>query len=180
MSATFSEAQRDLYERVLDVEERCIALCDGSALRDNPQSIASLQAKAERWLTEHLLDCGILSGSLDNHVSRRSVTRFYPHNIGHWLGMDVHDTPSIRTNVPLVNDMVITIEPGLYIGAADDVPSRYHNIGIRIEDDIVVRRDKPALVLTSDVPKSISEIEALRAEALASTEHNDDDHNFLL
>merc|ERR1712146_707147 len=110
---------------------------------------------------------GILKGTLDDALSKRLFSKFYPHNIGHWLGIDVHDTPLISTSTQLEPNMVITIEPGLYINAADDVPSKYHDIGIRIEDDVVITNGAP-IVLTKDVPKSIEEIEALRNEALSA------------
>jgi Xaa-Pro aminopeptidase len=160
----FSDAQRDVYERVLDVNRRCIALCDSSA-GAAPLTIESLQTTAAQWLTEHLLDMGILKGTLSDNLARRTFQRFYPHNIGHWLGMDTHDTPQVPTSTPLQPSMCITIEPGLYIGAESDVPAKYHNIGIRVEDDIVLRRNAPPTVLTREIVKDVADIEALRAKA---------------
>jgi Xaa-Pro aminopeptidase len=96
-----------------------------------PLTIESLQTTASRWLTEHLLDMGILKGTLADNVARRAFQRFYPHNIGHWLGMDTHDTPQVPTTTPLQPSMCITIEPGLYIGAdrrrARQVPQHRHS-----------------------------------------------------
>jgi Xaa-Pro aminopeptidase len=169
----FSDGQRDVYERVLDVNRRCIALCDLSSTSSNstpPLSLELLQTTASRWLTEHLLDMGILKGTLADNMARRAFQRFYPHNIGHWLGMDTHDTPQVPTTTPLQPSMCITIEPGLYIGAEDDVPARYRNIGIRVEDDIVLRTGAPPTVLTSEIVKDVAGIEALRAKAAQQTQ----------
>jgi Xaa-Pro aminopeptidase len=161
VAARFTPGQREVYERVLDVNERCIALCDLSAHGQQPLTIASLQAQAARWLTEHLLDMGVLRRP--THV--RSFERFYPHNIGHWLGMDTHDTPLVPNTTPLAESMCITIEPGLYLGDEPDIPPQYRNIGVRIEDDIVLRNG-PATVLTNKLVKSVQGIEALRAKAM--------------
>ncbi|MBW4049666.1 MAG: M24 family metallopeptidase, partial [Proteobacteria bacterium] len=100
--------------------------------------------------------------------------RFYMHRTSHWMGMDVHDCgeytepgeapqtlpdgttrPASRVLRP---GMVMTIEPGLYIRAAADVPAAFHDIGIRIEDDVLIR-DNSCEVLTAMAPKSIAEIE---------------------
>lgn len=167
VSARFTPGQRDVYERVVDVNERCIALCGSLAEQRQPLTIAALQSKAQRWLTEHLLDMGVLRGSLSDNLARGASARFYPHNVSHWLGMDTHDTPLVPTGTPLEDSMCITIEPGLYLDANDDVPPQYRNIGIRVEDDIVLRAAGPATVLTSKIVKTADGIEALRAKAYA-------------
>uniref|UniRef100_A0A8C9L3B0 Xaa-Pro aminopeptidase n=1 Tax=Pavo cristatus TaxID=9049 RepID=A0A8C9L3B0_PAVCR len=91
----------------------------------------------------------------------QAVRRYCPHHVGHYLGMDVHDTPDISRSVPLQPGMVITIEPGLYI-PEDDVsaPERFRGIGVRIEDDVVIADDSP-LILSADCPKEIYDIEQI-------------------
>ena len=91
------------------------------------------------------------------------------HRTGHWLGMDVHDVGDYRIGDEwrlLEAGMVLTIEPGLYIPAAEDIDTRWHDIGIRIEDDVLVTR-KGRDILTSDVPKDPAEVEALMAEGIS-------------
>jgi Xaa-Pro aminopeptidase len=89
------------------------------------------------------------------------------HRTGHWLGLDVHDAGEYkragqwRTLEP---GMALTVEPGLYIRAADDVPERLRNIGIRIEDDVVVT-EGACEVITAEAPKGVAEIEALMRDA---------------
>ncbi len=85
------------------------------------------------------------------------------HRTGHWLGIDVHDVGEYKLDGEwrlLEPGMVTTVEPGLYITAEADVPERFHNIGVRIEDDVAVTKDGHK-VLTAETPKSVAEIEAL-------------------
>ena len=85
------------------------------------------------------------------------------HRTGHWLGMDVHDVGDYRVNGKwrrLEPGMVLTVEPGLYIPAdRTEVPARYHDIGIRIEDDILITAEGNE-VLSADAPKTVAEIES--------------------
>jgi Xaa-Pro aminopeptidase len=85
------------------------------------------------------------------------------HRTGHWLGMDVHDVGDYKVHDAwrlLEPGMVLTVEPGLYLGGGDDIPAGFRNIGIRIEDDVLVTRDG-CEVLSKDAPKEIGEIEQL-------------------
>ena len=118
-----------------------------------------------------MIDCGLLTGTVDGVIESGAYRRFYMHRTGHWLGMDVHDCGDYREpgSGPLGDlkpwrvlrpGMVLTVEPGIYVQAAADVPAAFHDIGIRIEDDTLVTPDG-CEVLTSDVPKDASEIEAL-------------------
>jgi Xaa-Pro aminopeptidase len=91
-----------------------------------------------------------------------SYKQYYMHRAGHWLGMDVHDAglyQSKGASVPLAAGMVLTVEPGAYIRPAANVPEAFWNIGVRIEDDVLVT---PAGVenLTLASPKSVAEVEA--------------------
>jgi len=114
-----------------------------------------------------MLDLGLLQGSLDAALETESYRRFYMHRTGHWLGLDVHDAGSYKQAGQwraLQPGMVLTVEPGIYVRAADDVPTAFHDIGIRIEDDVVIT-PKGHEVLTHATPKSIDDIEALMRAA---------------
>jgi Xaa-Pro aminopeptidase len=130
---------------------------------------------AVRVLTQGLIDCKLIEGPLDDAIEQQRYSRFYMHRTGHWLGMDVHDCgeyreppkpgekPAMGVEKPwriLKPGMVLTVEPGLYISPAGDIPKEFHGIGIRIEDDALVTNDGCELI-SSDVPKSVSAIEAL-------------------
>ena len=87
----------------------------------------------------------------------------YPHHVGHWIGLDLHDTNSISKNVKLRKGMALTVEPGLYIPDTLNYPADFRGIGIRIEDDIVVGDNISGgpLILTSEAPKEVADIEAI-------------------
>ena len=110
---------------------------------------------------------GVIDQSLEDALSTEGdLNKWYMHNTGHWLGIDVHDVGVYKPNGEprlLEEGMVVTVEPGLYFGAwRKDVkcPERYANIGIRIEDDVLITPNGPD-ILTSDCPKTITNIEEL-------------------
>jgi Xaa-Pro aminopeptidase len=126
---------------------------------------------ATRVLTQGLIDLRLLEGSLDGALESKSFLQFYMHKTGHWLGLDVHDVGDYREPTAaaaggerpwrrLVPGMVTTVEPGLYIRPAPNVDERFHHIGIRIEDDVVVT-PQGCEVLSIDAPKSVADIEAV-------------------
>ena len=87
------------------------------------------------------------------------------HGTGHWLGIDVHDPCKYNDGespIKLSPGMIFTVEPGVYIRPAKGIPEKYHNIGIRIEDDVLITR-RGCEVLTHSTPKTISDIEATMA-----------------
>lgn len=154
----FSEEQRLLYELVLKSQKAGIDAVKPGAAWDAPEkAIVPV-------LTEGLLALGILKGSLNDLIKNNACKEFYMHRSGHFLGLDVHDAGSYTTHEKwrcLEQGMVLTIEPGLYIKAnTNHVDSRWWNIGIRIEDDILVTKSGSE-VLTAEVPKEIHEIEHL-------------------
>lgn len=167
VNGQFSKAQQAVYEVVLEAQYAAI-----KATRAGERFNAPHNAAVE-VLSQGLLDLGLLQGSLSEVIESKAYSKFYMHRTGHWLGMDVHDCGSYRdpaapakpeegqdTSRHLQPGMVLTIEPGLYIRAADGVPEEFHNIGIRIEDDAIVT-DKGCEVYTHEVPKTVSEIQAL-------------------
>jgi len=117
-----------------------------------------------RVLTQGLKDLKLLTGDVDGHIEKGDYKRFYMHRTGHWLGMDVHDVGDYKVDDiwrALEPGMVLTVEPGLYIAAGSkDIDERWWNIGIRIEDDVLVTREGRD-VLSRDAPKSADDIEAL-------------------
>jgi len=157
VNGRFSGAQRAVYEIVLAAQRAAMAKVRTGAAWNEPHDAAV------RVLAQGMIDLKLLSGSLDEVLEKEAYKRFYMHRTGHWLGLDVHDAGEYkhagawRTLEP---GMTLTVEPGLYIRAADDVPPALHDIGVRIEDDVVVTLAE-CEVLTAAAPKAIDEIEAL-------------------
>ncbi|MFY0991665.1 Xaa-Pro aminopeptidase [Halomonas sp. C05BenzN] len=153
----FSEAQRSLYELVLGVQERAV-----EAVRPGA-TLVELHDLVVQGLTEGLVALGLLEGEVQARIDDESYRRFYLHSTSHWLGLDVHDVGAYRRDGkprPLQPGMVLTVEPGLYVPADDDIPEAFRGTGIRIEDDVVVTATGHE-VLTAGVPKRVAEIEAL-------------------
>jgi len=158
VGAKFSAAQREVYEIVLAAQAAAIAkVRAGNAWNEPHDAAVSVLAEGMRSLK-------LLEGSLDEVLEKETYKRFYMHRTGHWLGLDVHDAGEYkragkwRTLAP---GMTLTVEPGLYIRAAADVPQRLRGIGIRIEDDVLVT-EAGCDVITAEAPKSIADIEALK------------------
>jgi Xaa-Pro aminopeptidase len=117
---------------------------------------------AERVLAQGFIDLGLCKGALDEVLETGSYKQYYMHRAGHWLGMDVHDAGLYQAqgkSIRLAPGMVLTVEPGAYIRPADNVPEAFWNIGVRIEDDLVVT-DAGSENLTAAAPKTVSEVEA--------------------
>ena len=155
----FTLAQQELYEMVLDVEEKIISMVKPNIKR------SYLQKQAVKFLVEGMLKCGILKGDFKTIIKKELYKKYYPHGIGHWMGLDVHDNAPYadgkNKEIPLAVGMVLTIEPGIYIDKDDEnVPKKYRGIGIRIEDDILVTKDG-FQNLSKDIIKSVKEIEIM-------------------
>ena len=160
-SGTFTPPQRACYDLVLEAADACIA-------RTGPgESIESLHDHAVRILTAGMVRLGLLKGDIDELIKTSAFRRFYMHGTSHWLGLDVHDVGSYRTEDgkprPFVPGMVFTVEPGLYIAADDETaPPELRGIGIRIEDDILVTEGGYEN-LTAAIPRTVAEVEAVCA-----------------
>ena len=155
VNGLFSAPQRDVYEVVLEAQRRAI-----DQVRPG-RSFDAYHEAAVKTLTEGLRELGLLKGAVDDIIEQGAFRRFYMHKTGHWLGLDVHDVGDYRIDDQsrvLEKNMVVTVEPGLYIGADDDIPERFRNIAIRIEDDIRVTDAHPEN-LTAAVPSRIEAIE---------------------
>jgi Xaa-Pro aminopeptidase len=159
VNGRFSSEQRAVYEIVLEAQLAAIErTCKGNHWNDPHDA-------AVRVVTRGLKKLGLLDGSLPKLIRDGAYREFFMHRTGHWLGMDVHDVGDYRVDDEwrlLEPGMVTTVEPGIYISARSRVPSRWRNIGIRIEDDVVVSHDGPD-VLSRDLVKDPDEIEKLMA-----------------
>jgi len=135
------------------------------AVRPNAEWCA-VQDAVVKVITQGLIDLKLLKGTLKSLIKKKAYTKFYMHGAGHWLGIDVHDVGRTRSHGKwrrLEPGMVLTVEPGIYIPAgAVGVPKKLHNIGVRIEDDVLVTA-KGNEVLSSDLPKTVEEIEKIMA-----------------
>ncbi len=161
VNGRYSGAQRDAYELVLAAQSAAIEKVRPGSGWNEPHDAAV------RVLAQGLIDLKLLEGSLEEVLQKETYRRFYMHRTGHWLGLDVHDAGDYKRSGSwraLVPGMVLTVEPGLYIRAAADVAEAFHDIGIRIEDDVAVTGDG-CEILTGEVPKSIADVEALMRAA---------------
>jgi Xaa-Pro aminopeptidase len=160
VNGRFSPAQREIYQLVLDAQRAAIARVKPGRHWNEPHDAAV------RVLTEGLVALGLLKGKPRELIKSEAYRRFYMHRTGHWLGMDVHDVGDYKVGGAwrvLEPGMVLTVEPGLYITPGRGVPRRYWNIGVRIEDDVLVTREA-CEVLTDAAPKTVAAIEALMAQ----------------
>jgi Xaa-Pro aminopeptidase len=161
VNGRFSPAQREVYELVLAAQRAALeAVRPGSGWNEPHDA-------AVKVLAQGLLDLKLIPGSLDEALEKETYKRFYMHRTGHWLGLDVHDAGDYKREGrwrALAPGMTLTVEPGLYIRAADDIPERLRNIGIRIEDDVLVT-ETGCEVITAEAPKSVADVEALMRDA---------------
>ncbi len=156
VSGRYSDAQKAVYEVVLKANKAAIRRTRPGVRFD------AVHQTALRELVRGLIDLGLLKGDLKQLIKDGAYRRFYMHRTSHWLGLDVHDVGRYHlddhTSRPLEAGMVLTIEPGLYIDAEKDVPKAFHNIGIRIEDDVLVT-ENGCRVLSANIPKEVDAIE---------------------
>lgn len=146
----FSTAQKDLYEALLNVQRRCVALCRESA----NNSLNDIHREARSGLAAELEKLGFSSAF--GHIDK-----LFNHHVGHYVGLDVHDCASISRGIPLRAGHCVTIEPGIYVPHDSRYPAHFHGMGMRIEDSIAVDTDS-AINLTAEAVKEIPDIEALR------------------
>jgi len=161
INGRYSGAQRAVYELVLAAQRAAMDKVRAGNAWNEPHDAAV------KVLAQGMLDLKLLAGSLDAVLEKEAYKRFYMHRTGHWLGMDVHDAGEYKRAGQwraLAPGMTLTVEPGLYIRAADDVPESLRDIGVRIEDDVLVTQ-AGCEVLTAEAPKSIADVEALMRDA---------------
>jgi len=164
VNGKFSDAQREVYEKVLDVQLRVIEAIKPGVKRD------WLQKYSEGLLCDALIELGILNGERDVLIEAKEHKKYAPHGIGHWMGLDVHDpcpyVDEAGEALAFEAGMVMTIEPGIYIRSDDEsVEKKYRGIGIRIEENILVTENGYEN-LSSMIAKSVDEIEAMCSNQL--------------
>jgi Xaa-Pro aminopeptidase len=155
INGRFSAAQKDVYEIVLAAQVAAIAAAKPVNQWNAPHEAAL------RVLAQGFIDLKLCKGSVEAVLESESYKQFYMHRTGHWLGMDVHDVGEYKVDGnwrPLQPGMVLTVEPGCYIRPSDSVSRDLWNIGIRIEDDVLITSDGNE-VLTQAAPKTVNEIE---------------------
>nr|POE75515.1 intermediate cleaving peptidase 55 [Quercus suber] len=147
----FTAAQRDMYRMILQVQQSCVGLCHESA----DLTLNKIHHICEDGLHAGLKDLGFDMSRSD------ALSLLFPHHVGHYIGLDIHDTSTFPKTHLLKQGHCVTIEPGIYVPDDARWPEHFRGMGIRIEDSIVVGKDK-AEVLTHAAIKGVDEIEALR------------------
>ena len=163
VSGKFTPAQAEVYQGVLDIQKRIIAgVKPGIFFKD-------MHEQATDELTDLMLRMGLLKGRKEDIIKANEQKKYYPHGVGHFLGMDVHDSGLYfdKKGEPrkIEAGMTFTVEPGLYIPAHDTVAqAAYRGIGVRIEDNILVTTNGHE-VMTRNAPKEINDLENLIGRA---------------
>ncbi len=155
VSGKFTEAQSKIYSLVLKAQKAAIKVIKPGAAYNEMHQVAS------RVLTIGLMELGLLQGEIEKLLEEEAYKSFFMHGTGHFLGMDVHDVGNYKIDGEwrkFEAGMVVTVEPGLYISAEQDVDAKWHNIGVRIEDDVLVTESGNE-VLTTGLPRTVTEIE---------------------
>ncbi|KAJ9640374.1 aminopeptidase [Coniosporium tulheliwenetii] len=143
VNGKFSDAQRDLYEAILRVQRTCVSLCR----EDADMTLDKLHKVAENGLKDGLKQLGF-------NMSGDALVTLFPHHLGHYIGLDVHDSPGYPRKTPLKTGHCITIEPGIYVPNDNRWPSHFRGMGIRIEDSVCIQPENP-LVFTTEAVKEV-------------------------
>ncbi|KAK4453991.1 putative peptidase [Podospora aff. communis PSN243] len=154
VSGRFSPAQRDLYSAVLTVQRQCVSLCRANA----GLSLDAIHRASEDGLRRELKALGFDIGS-----GGRTLDMLYPHHVGHYVGLDVHDVPGYGRSITLKKGHCVTVEPGVYVPDDERWPKHFRGLAVRIEDSIAVDDEGP-VVLTVEAVKEVVDIEALRED----------------
>ncbi|KAH8102841.1 peptidase M24, structural domain-containing protein [Cristinia sonorae] len=151
-SGKFNPAQAELYSALLAVQKKMITYCTEAS----QMSLAEIHRESSDMLQKELNKIGFnLRGT---HGAGDVARVLYPHYVGHPIGVDLHESTNHDRNGSLKAGMVITIEPGVYVPAHPSYPKQFHNMGIRIEDEVLVDKNHP-VVLSVNAPKEIPDIE---------------------
>ena len=159
VNGKFSSEEKDIYQIVLEANINAIEECKiGNSINDP-------HMKALNTMIDGLIHLNILSESVEEIIEKKLYAPFYMHSTSHWLGLDVHDAGKYKDTdnnfTQFEEGMILTIEPGLYFGdMAQNITEKYKNIGIRIEDDILVTASGPKN-MTKKIPKEINDLETM-------------------
>jgi Xaa-Pro aminopeptidase len=158
VSGRFTAVQRAVYEVVLEAQLAAIDKVRPGNHWNQPHEAAV------RVVTHGLAKLGLLKGSTLKLIKDQAYLPFFNHRTGHWLGLDVHDVGDYKVGGEwrvLEPGMALTVEPGIYLRPSPRIPKEFWNIGIRIEDEVLVTNGEPE-VLTGALEKTPDAIEALR------------------
>jgi len=150
----FTPEQKAVYDLVYEAQEAIFPLCHEGT------PFTALNEKATEVLAAGLVRLGIIK-------DKSQVSLYYPHSCSHYLGLDVHDVGNYRQ--ALKENMVVTIEPGIYIPAGSPCDKKWWDIGVRIEDDVRIGKDKEEL-LSAQAPRRSEDVEQMRTQKSAMTE----------
>ncbi|MDH5710255.1 MAG: Xaa-Pro aminopeptidase [Gammaproteobacteria bacterium] len=159
VNGRYSEEQKEIYDLVLEAQEAAMKETKPGNHWNDPHNAAV------RVMTKGMIELGLLKGKLNELIKKGAYTQYYMHRTGHWLGMDVHDVGDYKIDDEwrlLEPGMVLTVEPGLYIPHGSRGAKRWWDIGVRIEDDVVVTKDGCDM-LTRGLPRTTEEVEAVMA-----------------
>ena len=162
VNGKFTRQQKEIYNIVLDAQKAAISQVIRGNKFSDPHDAAVIK------ITEGLTKIGLLKGNISDLIKEKRYTRFFMHRTSHWIGMDVHDVGDYMIDNEwrsLENGMVLTIEPGIYIDDGEDIPEEYRQIGVRIEDMVLVNNSSPE-VMTCRLEKEIDEIEEIISNEL--------------
>jgi Xaa-Pro aminopeptidase len=157
VSGQFTTPQREIYELVLAAQSAAISEVKPGASWNAPHDAAVAV------LAAGFIELGLCTGTVEEVIESGDYKKYYMHRTGHWLGLDVHDAGDYKRDGDwrrLEPGMVLTVEPGCYIRPADSIPARYANIGVRIEDDVLVTATGNE-VLTRAAPKTVDAIQTV-------------------
>jgi Xaa-Pro aminopeptidase len=158
VNGKFTAVQRAVYDVVLEAQIAAIDKVRSGNHWNEPHEAAV------RVVTQGLSKLGLLKGSIPKLIKEQAYLPFFNHRTGHWLGLDVHDVGDYKVGGEwrvLEPGMALTVEPGIYIRPSSKIPKEFWNIGIRIEDEVLVTQAAPE-VLTGALEKTPEAIEALR------------------
>ena len=158
ISGSFSLEQKRVYEKVFEVNREITSMMKPGV------NYRTLHTRSVSMLTEALLSLGVLEGDLETNLKSGAFKKYYPHGLGHYLGLDVHDIGFYHErgkDYDLKAGMVMTNEPGLYFRERGNP---YYGMGVRIEDDILIIQTGSD-VLTHELPRDVATIENLRTIA---------------
>ena len=153
----FTPAQRAVYEVVLDAQIAAIAKVRAGNHWNQPHEAAV------RVITQGLVALGLIKGTVPRLIREKAYLPFFNHRTGHWLGIDVHDVGDYQVGGEwrvLEPGMALTVEPGIYIRPSPHTPQAFWNIGVRIEDDVLVTKGPPE-VLSGALEKTAEAVERL-------------------
>jgi Xaa-Pro aminopeptidase len=156
INGKFTLTQRAIYDVVLQTQDACIAATKPGV------TLKEIHELSIREITKGLITLGILAGDLETLIKNDACSPYYMHGVGHWLGLDLHDTSIVKSTTPFQAGMVFTIEPGIYISHPETLDPKWHNIGVRIEDDILVT-EEGCKVLSEALPRKADDIERMMA-----------------